>query len=158
MARLANFAMGLFRKDTDLDFEAMAVKFRDEGLELVRRRWVYGFPSGLLAQFAQFAVLLIAVYAVGLEVSWIIVFAAFSAVAIIQAVPIFNIPGIAEFVLITTIAASVGNEFSDEIAAAVFIFRILTWLLPIPLGGIAFSRWRTSVKTQGGVVPSETGN
>ena len=86
-----------------------------------------------------------AVNAVGLEVDWIVVFAAFAVVAVVQAIPIFNIPGIAEAVLITVLAAAVDGG-NDQIAAAVFVFRILTWLLPIPLGGIAFSRWRTWVK------------
>ena len=53
LTRLAEFALGLFRKETDIDFEEMAFKFRDEGLELVRRRWGYGFPSGLAAIVCQ---------------------------------------------------------------------------------------------------------
>ena len=144
ISRLADFILGLFRKDSDINFESMAVKFRDEGLELVRRRWGIGFPAGLLAQFAQFLVLLLAVRFVGLDsVDWIVVFAAFAVVAIVGAIPIFNIPGIAEAVLIGILGAAVGGGATDEVAAAVFVFRILTWLLPIPLGGIAYSRWRT---------------
>ena len=148
LSRLADFALGLFRKETNINFEDMAIRFRDEGLELVRRRWAHGFPAGLLAQFAQFLVLLAAVYAVGLEVDWVIVFGAFAVVAIVQAIPIFNIPGIAEVVLITTLSAAVGNGANDQVAAAVFVFRILTWLVPIPLGGVAFSRWRSSVEVK----------
>lgn len=152
ISKLADFALGLFRKQSEINFDEMAIRFRDEGLELVRRRWGYGFPAGILAQFAQFAILLLAVRAVDLEVGWIAVFAAFAAVAIIQAIPIFNIPGIAEAVLIIAIGATVEGG-NDQIAAAVFVFRILTWLVPIPLGGVAFSRWRTWAKTQ----PAEQG-
>ena len=146
LTRLTDFVLGLFRKDVEINFEELAFKFRDEGLELVRQRWRYGFPAGMLAVFAQFLVLLVAVRAVGLEVDWIVVFGAFALVAIVQAIPIFNIPGIAEAVLITALSAALGGEGNDQIAAAVFVFRILTWLLPIPLGGIAFSRWRSWVK------------
>lgn len=155
ISKLADLVLGLFRKDTDLDFEEMAVRFRDEGLELVRQRWRYGFPAGLLAQFAQFAVLLLAVYFVGLEVDWIVVFAAYAVVAIVGAIPIFNIPGVAEAVLISILGVAVGGGANDQVAAAVFVFRILTWLLPIPLGGIAYSRWRTWAKSH--PVPGGTG-
>ena len=33
----------------------------------------------------------------------------------------------------------------DQVAAAVFVYRILIWLLPIPFGGVAFTRWREEV-------------
>lgn len=149
ISKLADYVLGLFRKDTTVNFEEMAVKFRDEGLELVRRRWAIGFPAGILAQFAQFLVLLVAVRAVGLDdVDWIVVFAAFAVVAIVGAIPIFNIPGIAEAVLIGILGYAVGGGSGDEVAAAVFVFRILTWLLPIPLGGMAYSRWRTWANTR----------
>ena len=32
-----------------------------------------------------------------------------------------------------------------------FVFRILTWLLPIPFGGFAFTRWRDKVRASGKV-------
>ena len=158
LGRVANFTAGLFRKELDLDFEALALEFRDETLVLVRNRWKLGFSAGLVAQFALFVVLLLAVWFVGLEVSWTVVFAAFAIVAILGAIPIFNIPGIAEAVYITILGLAVGGQNPDEVAAAVFVFRILTWLLPIPVGGLVFSRWRTWVKQEfGGDVFSSFG-
>jgi uncharacterized membrane protein YbhN (UPF0104 family) len=44
------------------------------------------------------------------------------------------------------LSVAVGGGQADEVAAAVFVFRILTWIMPIPLGGLAYSRWRASVK------------
>ena len=81
--------------------------------------------------------------------SWTIVFAAFSVIMAITVIPIFNMPGITEFILIATLTGFAGREFSDEIAAAVFVYRILTWLAPIPFGGFAFNRWRDDVRESG---------
>ena len=64
-------------------------------------------------------------------------------------IPIFNLPGITELILISTLSRYAGSGLSDEIAAAVFVYRILTWLLPIPFGGFAFNSWRDSLRESG---------
>ena len=64
-------------------------------------------------------------------------------------IPIFNAPGISEAILIATFNTAAGGGATDEVAAAVFVFRILTWLLPIPFGGFAFTRWRDKVRASG---------
>ena len=144
LGRLANFTVGLFRKKLSLDFEEQALEFRDETLGLVRKQWKQGFSAGIAAQIALFLVLLLSVYFVGLDnVDWVVVFAVFAVVAIVSTIPILNAPGIAEAVYIAILSTAVGEGSSDEVAAAVFVFRLLTWLLPIPIGGIVFSRWRT---------------
>lgn len=66
-------------------------------------------------------------------------------------IPIFNIPGIAEATYISIFSGVVGAESADAVAAAVFVFRILTWLAPIPFGRIAFTRWRDQVGKRGDV-------
>jgi uncharacterized membrane protein YbhN (UPF0104 family) len=83
------------------------------------------------------------------DVPWTVVFAAFAFVMAVGVIPIFNLPGITEVILISTLTRYAGSGFSDEIAAAVFVYRILTWLLPIPFGGLAFNRWQSSVKKSG---------
>ena len=111
-----------------------------------------GLAAGLAARLAAFTVLLVAVRAVGIpsdEVSWTIIFAAFAVVMTVSVIPIFNLPGITEVILISTLSQYAGSEYADEIAAAVFVYRILTWLLPVPLGGFAFTRWRDEVRASG---------
>lgn len=145
--RFTNWAMRLLRKGPSLDLEDMALRFRDDALSLVRKRWKYGFPAGMLAQLSQYAVLLLAISAVGLEeVDWVVAFAAFSVVAIVGTIPIANAPGIAEAIYIGILSWAVGGGMTDQITAAVFVFRLLTWVLPIPLGGLAYARWRTWVR------------
>jgi uncharacterized membrane protein YbhN (UPF0104 family) len=120
---------------------------RDDTFQLVRSRWKLGFPAGLCAQLAVFVVLLLSAFAVGLDgADWILVFAGFAVIAIVGTIPILNAPGIAEAIYIAVLSVAVGGGQADEVAAAVFVFRILTWIMPIPLGGLAYSRWRASVK------------
>lgn len=150
---LAGHAARRFNRELDIDFEAKALEVRDDTFDLVRRRWKLGFPAGLSAQLSLFLVLLLSTYAVGLDsADWIVIFAGFAVIAIVGTVPILNAPGISEAIYIAILSFAVGGGQSDEVAAAVFVFRILTWILPIPLGGVAYSRWRSKVKAGNGAV------
>lgn len=152
--RLASWVPRLPRKDPTLDLEGLALRFRDDALSLVRERW-FDFPAGMLALLAQYAVLLVAISAVGLEgVSRMVALAAFSVVAIVGTIPIANAPGIAEAIYIGILSSATGGVMDDQVTAAVFVRRLLTWVLPIPLGCIAFSRWRTWVENNPGVIPA----
>lgn len=145
LGQLASYAARRTGRDLDIDFEARALEVRDDTFQLVRRRWRVGFPAGLAAQISVFVVLLLSAYAVGLDgADWILIFAGFAVIAIVGTIPILNAPGIAEAIYIGVLSVAVGGGQADEVAAAVFVFRILTWILPIPLGGLAYSRWRSS--------------
>jgi uncharacterized membrane protein YbhN (UPF0104 family) len=143
---------GLFRKNIETDFRQLVHDFRGQASEVLTTRTHIGFIAGLAARIASFLVLIFAVRFVGIgadEVSWTVIFAAFSVIMAITVIPIFNLPGITEVILIGTLTRYAGTEFSDQIAAAVFVYRILTWLLPIPFGGFAFNRWRDSIAESG---------
>jgi uncharacterized membrane protein YbhN (UPF0104 family) len=152
LGRVVRWTAGLFRREVKTDFRRLVHEFREQASEVLSTRTHWGFLAGMAARLTSFAVLLLAVRAVGIgadEVAWPVVFAAFSFVMAITVIPIFNLPGITEVVLISTLSRYAGEGFSDEIAAAVFTYRILTWLLPIPFGGFAFNRWRDTVRKSG---------
>ena len=152
LGAVVGWVMGLFRKEPKTDFRKLMHDFRDQASDVLSTRTHWGVLAGLAARIAAFAVLLIAVRSVGITaeaVAWPVVFAAFAAVMTVGVIPIFNLPGITEVILIGTLSRYAGSEFSDEIAAAVFVYRILTWLLPIPFGGFAFNAWRNSVRAAG---------
>jgi uncharacterized membrane protein YbhN (UPF0104 family) len=54
--------------------------------------------------------------------------------------------GVAEFFYIALFTQIAGDEFTDQITAAVFIFRIVTWLLVVPVGGLTYLWWRRDVR------------
>jgi len=143
---------GIFRKEVETDFRALILEFRVQSADVLRTRTHIGFAAGTTARVLAFLVLLLAVRFVGIgsdQMDWTIAFAAFSAVTAITVIPIFNAPGISEAILIAAFNAAAGGGAADQVAAAVFVFRILTWLLPIPFGGIAFTRWRDKVRAAG---------
>lgn len=70
-------------------------------------------------------------------------------VAAVTTIPIFNAPGIAEATFISIFNSVVGAGSADAVAAAVFVFRILTWVAPIPFGSLAFTRWRDEARDRG---------
>jgi uncharacterized membrane protein YbhN (UPF0104 family) len=45
------------------------------------------------------------------------------------------------------LAFAAGQGSADQIAAAVFVFRLITWLLPIPVGGVSYTRWKDRTAT-----------
>ena len=152
LGAVVGWVMGLFRKEPKTDFRKLMHDFRNQASDVLSTRTHWGVLAGLAARIAAFAVLLIAVRSVGITaeaVAWPVVFAAFAAVMTVGVIPIFNLPGITEVILIGTLSRYAGSGLSDEIAAAVFVYRILTWLLPIPFGGFAFNAWRNSVRASG---------
>ena len=152
LGRIVRRVTGIFRREVHTDFRALVLEFRDQSKELLRRRTPLGFIAGVTARAASFLVLLLAVRFIGLgadEIDWTVAFAAFAASMALTVIPIFNMPGIAEAILIGTFNAVTGGGFTDQIAAAVFVYRILTWLAPIPFGGLAFTRWRDQMRAAG---------
>lgn len=145
---------GLFRKEVTTDFSELVVEFREQSSGVIKNRWHLGLGAGLTAQLAGFVVLFLSLRFVGIgsdELHWSVAFAAFATVAVVTTIPIFSVPGISEAIYISTFNEVVGAELVNAVAGAVFVFRILTWVVPIAFGGFAFSRWRDEVRKKGDV-------
>jgi uncharacterized membrane protein YbhN (UPF0104 family) len=54
--------------------------------------------------------------------------------------------GVTEFALAGLITAFAGSGYINQITAGVLIFRILTWLVLIPAGGVALGLWRLGLR------------
>ena len=146
LGAFVSWAVGLFRKEVTTDFRALVLDFRSESSDLLKQRWHVGVLSGFVAQLATFLVLLASVRFVGVsndQLEFTLILAAFAAVAALTSIPFLGIPGIAEAIYIGALNLAAGGGSADELAAAVFVFRMLTWLAPVPIGGIAYSRWKS---------------
>ena len=155
MTRSVHFLGRLFKRAWEPDLERGVLELRDETSTVIRSRWHAGVLSGLSGQIVFFLIMLTAVRTVGLgsdAVSFTVIFAAVAGVAAVTTIPIFNTPGINEAIYISVLTAAAGREFSDEIAAAVFVFRLITWIMPIPIGAVSYTRWK---KSQGAAVSAE---
>ncbi len=160
LGRAVRWLAARFGRTSTFDFGAMVQRFREQSADVLRARWHVTVASGLSAQLAMFLVLFLTLRFIGVDseqLAWPIAFAVFALVAMLNAIPIFGVPGIAEALYIGAFTAVAGRESADLIAAAVFVFRVLTWLAPIAGGGFAYNRWRATLRKQGGapLAPAE---
>ncbi|HEY3209700.1 MAG TPA: lysylphosphatidylglycerol synthase transmembrane domain-containing protein [Actinomycetota bacterium] len=122
----------------------MAVRFRHQMLELVRRRWPILTVATAVSHLSVFLVMLASLRFAGVsdaEVNWAQALAVFAVVRLASAVPIIpgNI-GIAELGYVAGLVIAGGSR--AEVVAAVLVFRFLTYYVQIPIGALTYIAWR----------------
>jgi putative heme transporter len=134
----------LARRPGRPDWDRGAVAFRAQAVSLLGRRWHWLTLTTLVSHLSLFLVLLLALRHVGVaetEVSWVEALAAFALVRLLSAFPITpGGLGVVELGLAAALVLAGGEE--APVVAAVLVFRVLTFLLPIPIGGITWWLWR----------------
>jgi uncharacterized membrane protein YbhN (UPF0104 family) len=162
------------------------------GCRLVRRQptdvpgWLPGFRGRAVAllaargwritiimaagNLALWLVLLACLRGIGLsqaQVPWQTSLAAFAFVRLLTALPVTpGGLGITELGLIGTLAAGTDHRVSAQVAAAVLLYRAVTYLPPIPLGALACLVWRhapgliraSPCRAEGGLVTGVSGS
>jgi uncharacterized protein (TIRG00374 family) len=147
--RVASRLLRLLRRPPVAGWELATVKFRTRTVGLVQRRWVAITVASLVSHLSLYLVLLVTLRHVGVsdaEVSWAEVLAVFAFARLATAIPLTpGGVGFVEAVLITTLSAAGGDR--DQVAAAVLVYRALTWALPILVGVVCYLWWRrTSIR------------
>ena len=146
---------GLFNRPVDKDFVAVTEEkfsdFRDETVDVVKQGWVRATAGTLLSQAIWYVILVVSLRFMGVGPETVSLGEAFVAFSLVQFVSFFPTPGgigatEAAYVVLLTIPA--GDALSDEIAAAAFLVRIFTWLLPIVYGAPALLLFNRSRKAQ----------
>src|SRR4029453_9749810 len=126
------------------DWEREAVAFRAQAITLRGQRWHWVTLTTLASHLSLFLVLLLALRHVGVseaEVSWVEALAAFALVRLLSAFP--TPPGglgVVELGLAGGLILAGGDE--AQVVAAVLVFRLLTFVLPIPIGALTWWLWR----------------
>jgi putative heme transporter len=142
--RVASRVAALFHRPPVSGWEQATVKFRSRTILLLRARWHWITLTTVVSHLSLYFVLLLALRHVGVseaELSWVEVLVVFSFARLLTVVP--YTPGglgVIELVLITGLSAAGGPR--DLVAAAVLVFRALTYVLPIPLGLATYVFWR----------------
>lgn len=54
--------------------------------------------------------------------------------------------GVSEFALVSLVTQVSGSATVNTVTAGVLLYRVLTWLLLIPIGGIAIAVWRATLR------------
>jgi putative heme transporter len=133
-----------FRRPVRVDAGVVAMRFRRQAIELLRRRG-RRLTAGMLTYHAtQFVLLLVALRAVGVtadQVSWAQALAAYSTASVLGALPITpGGIGVMELGLAGALIAAGGAH--AEVVAAVLVYRTISFLLPLPVGAITYFVWR----------------
>jgi uncharacterized protein (TIRG00374 family) len=144
--RVASRVLRLVRRPPVHGWELATVKFRDRTIALVEHRWGSITVTSLVSHLSLYLVLLVALRDVGLsntQVGWAEVLAVFAFARLATAIP-FTPGGIGfvEAVLIAGLTAAGGDR--DQVTAAVLVYRLLTWALPIVVGVATYLWWRRS--------------
>ena len=144
LASVAEAVRRVVRRPGRPDWERGAVAFRAEAITLLRGRWHWLTASTLVSHLSLFLVLLLALRHVGVsesEVSWVEALAAFALVRLLSAFPITpGGLGVVELGLAAALVLAGGEE--AQVVAAVLVFRVLTFVLPIPIGALTWWLWR----------------
>jgi len=142
----------LLRKPTPEDLPAQMVAARANAVQTLRARWLIATWGTVLTSATKFALLLMCLRFTGVaegDLGWTQVFVVF---ALVQGLTVFPITagdaGVSEVAYIGMLTAAAGSEFVNQITAAILVFRILTWLLIIPVGLGTLGLWRHQLSRQ----------
>lgn len=146
--RVASRICRLFRRRVPSGWEDRAVAFRLRAIELVSGRAGRLAAATVVSHLSLFLVLFAALRAVGVserDVGWAEVLAAFAFVRLLSAVPITpGGLGVVELGLTASLGSGLDDATQNKVAAAVLLYRALTWFVPIPIGIGAWAFWRTN--------------
>jgi len=125
-------------------WDKATTKFRDRTVLLLHARWHWITLVTLVSHLSLFLVLLLALRFCGVtadQVGWLEALVVFAFARLLTAVPFTpGGLGVIEFALITGLSAAGGDR--PAVAAAVLVFRVLTYVLPIPLGVLTYVFWQ----------------
>jgi uncharacterized protein (TIRG00374 family) len=150
LGRVVAFFKRLFKKPVSDTWSESFSRFRKDTIVLLRERWLRLTVATLISHFSLYLVLLLALRHVGVsetDVSWSQVLASFAFVRLVSALPITpGGLGVVELGLTAALAAAGGAD--AQVVAAVLLYRALTYLLPIPLGALAYLKWRKGAEAR----------
>lgn len=152
LGKVLSFFRRLIRKPAAEGLGEAAVRFRRQTIDLVARRWLPLTGSTVLSHLALYFVLLLALRHVGVsdhEIGWASVLGVYAFGRLLTALPltpggvgIVELSYIGGLILAGRNHADVPAEvFAGQVAAAVLVFRTLTYGIQIPLGGITYLIW-----------------
>jgi uncharacterized membrane protein YbhN (UPF0104 family) len=153
LGRGASAVRRVFRKPPVEDWGEAAVRFRRKTIDLVAKRWLALTVTTVVSHLALYVVLLLALRHVGVsqqEISWIQVLGVFAFGRLVTALPLtpgglgfVELSYIGGLILVGRTHADVPSDvFHAQVAAAVLVFRTLTYGVQIPLGGATYMIWR----------------
>ncbi|MDJ0663853.1 MAG: lysylphosphatidylglycerol synthase transmembrane domain-containing protein [Acidimicrobiia bacterium] len=146
LGRIVSRLRSFIRKEPVGDWGERAAAFRRDTIGLLQHRWLQLTLATVLSHLSLYAVLLITLRHVGVsqeELSWIQVLAAFAFVRLISALPITpGGVGVVELGYAAALTIGLDEITKAQVVAAILVFRVITYALPVPLGAASYVIWR----------------
>ena len=112
--------------------------FRERSKDILSQHGLLAFAAAIAAKLAWFVVLEVSLWSVGITPDVLppsAVLAAMAVVGIVSLIPITpGAVGVSEVAYIGVLSSVAGSGLTEQITAAVMLFRIAQWLAPIPIG------------------------
>jgi putative heme transporter len=146
--RAVHRVLGWIHRDVTMHLADQVPEFRAEMVGLLRVRGGRLTAAMLVSQLTAGAILGIACRSQGLGVdtiSWAMAYTAFGLATFASLlVPTPGGLGVAELVLVGVLSYGLPDSDTAAVIAAVLLYRLATFLVPIPIGLVTYLYWRTS--------------
>ena len=134
----------LLRRKPVHGWDVAITKWRSRVLGLVQHRWIALTGSTIVSHVSLFGVLLLSLRVMGIpdsEVGWAQALAVFAFARLLTAIPLTpGGVGVVELALIAGLSQGSGDD--GRVVAAVLMFRLLTYVLPVVIGACTYLIWR----------------
>ena len=123
---------------------------RAESFDLLGGIWKKSLAASLFVTATRVALFVMCIRFVGVPesaASWVAVFCVWAIVRGLTVVPLMpGGVGVSEVAYVAMLTPIAGTQYVNQITAGVLVYRILTWLLMIPAGGVAIGLWRIGLR------------
>jgi uncharacterized membrane protein YbhN (UPF0104 family) len=123
---------------------------RTEAIALLRGSWHKSLAAITFVTFVRVALFVMSIRFVGVPesvLSWVAIFCVWAIVRGLTVVPLMpGGVGVSEVAYIGMLTAISGEQYVNEVTAGVLVYRLLTWLLMIPAGGVAMALWQVGLR------------
>ncbi len=146
--RLVGHLAGWFRRDNPSHMGTTLPDFRTSMVDLLRVCWHKLTAAEVVSQLTTVVVLGVACRMQGLDqatISWAVILVAWGVVTLASLIiPTPGGIGVAEIVLVTVLGYGLPDSDQAAVLGAVLLYRIATFLVPIPIGLVTYLYWRRS--------------
>ena len=142
MARAIAWVFARLRRRGPAGVSDAVMDLRVQFHDILNRDGLEAYGAAVLAKLAWFVVLMVSLRACGVGPEVIApatVLATMAVVSIVALIPITpGALGVSEVAYIALLTASIDPAHTAQVAAAVLLYRVAQWLIPIPLGWALF--------------------
>ncbi len=140
LGRFLNWLRGMARRPPGEEFGETVVEWRRDVVEIFREHALGLVGLFVLREVATYLILLASLRGLGVEAQVLTPIEVFAVYTVVRLATLVEITpgnvGIAEALYIGALNWAAGGRDADAIVAAVFVFRMFTYLGPILIGGV----------------------